>query len=51
MIRRFFRQDKGQGLVEFALIIVLIALVAAVIMPFVGNALISAFQQAADAFP
>ena len=35
----FFRQDEGQGLVEYALILVLIAIVAIVALAFLGTTL------------
>jgi len=45
------RSAAGQGLVEYALIILLIALVVVVALPGVAAALNGAFQQAVNSFP
>ncbi len=37
LIKRFVREEEGQGLVEYALIIALIAIVAIVALQFAGS--------------
>lgn len=43
MIRSFFAKEEGQGLVEYALILVLIAIVVIGVLTFLG-------QQASETF-
>jgi pilus assembly protein Flp/PilA len=40
-----WRRDRGQGLAEYALILVLIAIVAIVALVFLGNQISSIFNQ------
>ena len=42
----FLKDEKGQGLVEYALIVVLIALAAIVAMKFLGGSVNNVYQNA-----
>lgn len=42
-------EEEGQGLVEYALILVLISIVAIAVMTQVGGAVVSVFQTIANA--
>lgn len=44
MVRSFFAKEEGQGLVEYALILVLIAVVVIVILSAVGTRVTSTFS-------
>jgi len=43
--------EKGQGLVEYGLLIILIAIVVVLILTLFGEQISSLFGQMADAFP
>ena len=45
MIRSFFANEEGQGLVEYALILVLIAIVVIGILTLLGNRVSTVFSQ------
>ena len=45
MLRNFFAREDGQGLVEYALILVLIAIVVIGILSIVGNRVSTVFSQ------
>jgi pilus assembly protein Flp/PilA len=45
MLRCFFAKEEGQGLVEYALILVLIAIVVIGIMTLLGGQVSSVFSQ------
>jgi pilus assembly protein Flp/PilA len=45
MIRSFFAKEEGQGLVEYALILVLIAIVVIGILTLLGSNVSSVFSQ------
>ena len=45
MMQQLFRREEGQGLVEYALILVLIAIVIIVILTFLGNQVNSTFSK------
>lgn len=45
MLRSFFAKEEGQGLVEYALILVLIAIVVIGIMTVLGNRVSGVFSQ------
>ena len=45
MLRNFFAREEGQGLVEYALILVLIAIVVIVILTFLGGQVSSTFSR------
>lgn len=48
MLRRFFSREKGQGLVEYALILFLIAVVVIAVLTLVGGKVKDTFQSVAD---
>ena len=45
----FAPKEKGQGLVEYALILVLVAIVVIVVLTFLGEQVTNVFQNIADA--
>jgi pilus assembly protein Flp/PilA len=45
MLRSFFAKEEGQGLVEYALILVLIAIVVIGILTVLGNQVSAVFSQ------
>ncbi len=45
MLRSFFAREEGQGLVEYALILVLIAIVVIGILTLLGNRVSEVFSQ------
>lgn len=45
MLRNFFAREEGQGLVEYALILVLIAIVVIGILTVLGNRVSTVFSQ------
>ena len=47
--RFILRSEKGQGLAEYALILVLISIAAIAIMPQLGTAIVNAFTAIKDA--
>jgi len=49
MIKRFFIEEEGQTLVEYGLLISLIALVVIAVLTIMGNRLKSGFSAAAGA--
>ena len=48
MLRSFFAKEEGQGLVEYALILVLIAIVVIGILTLLGNRVSQVFSQIND---
>lgn len=48
-VRTFLRSEEGQGLAEYALILVLISIAAILIMPDLGTAISDVFQDVIDA--
>ncbi len=44
MLRNFFAREEGQGLVEYALILVLIAIVVIGILTVLGNQVSTVFE-------
>ena len=48
-IRNFLRDEEGQGMVEYALIIALIAIVVIVVLRVVGTDIRAIFQSIVDA--
>jgi pilus assembly protein Flp/PilA len=48
MLRRFFSREKGQGLVEYALILFLIAVVVIAVLTLLGNQVEEVFQSVTD---
>jgi pilus assembly protein Flp/PilA len=47
LLKRLWKEEEGQDVVEYALLLVLISLVAIVSMENVGNAVIKVFSNAA----
>ena len=45
----FLPREEGQGLVEYALILVLVAIVVIVVLTFLGEQVTAVFQNIADA--
>ncbi len=45
MLRNFFAREEGQGLVEYALILVLIAIVVITILSLLGQRVSTVFSQ------
>jgi len=48
LMLRLWREEEGQDLTEYALLLVLIALAVAAVLPFFANALQAAFNGAAS---
>ena len=48
--RGFLAGDRGQGLVEYALILVLVAIVVIVVLTTLGNRINAAFTNIVNAF-
>jgi pilus assembly protein Flp/PilA len=48
MVRSFFTKEEGQGLVEYALILVLIAIVVIGILTLLGNKVSQVFSNIND---
>jgi len=48
MLRNFFAYEEGQGLVEYALILVLIAIVVIGILTVLGNRVSTVFSKIED---
>lgn len=48
---RSHRGESGQGLVEYALILILVAIVVVAMLTLFGEELNSAFSEVIDAFP
>jgi pilus assembly protein Flp/PilA len=51
MLRNFFAREEGQSLVEYALVLVLIAIAVIGILAVLGTNIAGVFQRIADAFP
>ena len=49
IMKRLVREEEGQGLVEYALIIALISIAAILVMPTVGSTISGIFQDIIDA--
>jgi len=48
MIKRFIREEEGQDLVEYALLLAFLALAAIVALPTLGNVVNNLFTQSAS---
>jgi len=48
MLRSFFAKEEGQGLVEYALILVLIAIVVIIILGILGSRVSEVFREIND---
>ena len=44
LMKRFVREDEGQDLIEYALLVVFIALMVAAVLPLVGAAVNAVFN-------
>jgi pilus assembly protein Flp/PilA len=51
MLRNFFAREEGQSLVEYALVLVLIAMAVIGILAVLGINISGVFQRIADAIP
>ena len=51
MLRSFFVREEGQGLVEYGLILVLIAIVVVGVLAVLGNKVSTVFSQVNSRFP
>ena len=51
LIQRFIREEEGQDLIEYAFLVVFIAIVVMVILGTVGTAINGLFQTIIDALP
>ena len=49
MLRNFFKDESGQGMVEYALIIALIAIVVIAVLAALGGSITKVFQGSSDA--
>jgi pilus assembly protein Flp/PilA len=48
LIKKFIRDEEGQDLVEYALLLVFIALAAIAVLPTLGKAVNNVFSQSAS---
>lgn len=48
LMKRFVREEEGQDLIEYALLVVFIALVVALVLPGVGTAISNVFSDIVD---
>jgi len=48
MIKKFLKDEEGQDLVEYALLLVFIALAAITVLPTLGKAVNNVFSQSAS---
>jgi Flp pilus assembly pilin Flp len=48
LLRRFAREDQGQDLVEYALLLVFLALAAIAVLPTLGQAVNNVFSMSAS---
>ena len=48
MIQRFLKDEQGQDLVEYALLLVFLALAAITVLPTLGKAVNNVFSQSAS---
>lgn len=51
LLKRFFHEEEGQGLVEYALIIALVVVIAIVALRTIGNRANTTLTNAAEALP
>ena len=47
----FYRKERGQGMVEYALLIVLLAVVVAVLIEVMGTSVSNMYSHIVEAFP
>jgi Flp pilus assembly pilin Flp len=48
LLKRFVKQEEGQDLVEYALLLVFLALAAIAVLPVLGKAVNTVFSQSAS---
>jgi Flp pilus assembly pilin Flp len=48
LVKRFLREEEGQDLVEYALLLVFLALAAITVLPTLGQAVNNVFSQSAS---
>ena len=48
LMKRFFMEEEGQDLVEYALLLVFLALAAIAVLPTLGKAVNNVFSQSAS---
>ncbi len=48
LLKRFIREEQGQDLVEYALLLVFLALAAIAVLPTLGNAVNNVFSQSSS---
>ena len=48
LMKRFIREEEGQDLVEYALLLVFLALAAIAVLPTLGKAVNNVFSQSAS---
>ena len=48
LMKRFMKEEEGQDLVEYALLLVFLALAAIVVLPVLGNAVNNVFSRSAS---
>lgn len=48
LLKRFMREEQGQDLVEYALLLVFLALAAIAVLPTLGNAVNNVFSQSSS---
>jgi Flp pilus assembly pilin Flp len=48
LVKRFFKEEEGQDLVEYALLLVFLALAAIAVLPTLGKAVNNVFSQSAS---
>ncbi len=48
MLRSFLKDESGQDLVEYALLLVFLALAAVTVLPFLANAVNNVFSKSAS---
>lgn len=49
MLRKFFKDESGQGMVEYALIIALIAIVVIAVLAALGGSITDVFKDSSEA--
>lgn len=50
-LKKLWQDKRGQGMVEFALILSILSIAAVLILPQIGNKVIAFFESARDSFP
>lgn len=51
IMKRLFKEEEGQGMLEYALIIGLISITAIFLLPEIGTKVAAIFQKIQDALP